>query len=87
MSKYKLQIGTNKIKINLDKNQIIDISCMFCGCKSLTDISPLKYLNVSNANNFSYMFCICKSLKDISPLKEWDVSNVNNFNNMICHCV
>ena len=86
VSKYKLKIGTNKIKINLDKNQIIDISYMFCGCKSLTGISPLKEWDVSNGNNFSNMFCICKSLKDISPLKEWDVSNGNNFSSMFCDC-
>ena len=86
VSKYKLQIGINKIKINMKKNQIIDYSDMFSYCSSLTDISPLKNWNVSNGENFSGMFSGCISLTDIFPIKHWNVSNGNNFRGMFSYC-
>ena len=84
-NKYKLQVGINKIKINL-KEDITDFSEMFYCCYSLIDISPLKKWNVSNAKSFECMFYACISLNDISPLKDWNVSNGENFNHMFCDC-
>ena len=52
---------------------------MFNGCISLSYISSLKNLNVSNGNNFKYMFNGCSSLSDIKPLQNWNISNGNNF--------
>ena len=86
VSKYKLQIGINGIKIIMDKNQNINFCSMFYYCKSLKDITPLKNWNVSKENNFSNMFSYCISLNKVYPLKNWNVSNGKNFNGMFYYC-
>ena len=83
--KYKLQIGINKIKINI-KNQITNFSYMFSNCESLKSISSFINWDVSNGINFSGMFSNCSSLKDISPIKNWNVSNGIDFSYMFSDC-
>ena len=86
VSKYKLQIGINKIKITMKISKIIDISHIFFGCSSLIDITPLKNWDLINTNNFSFMFFGCELLNDISSLKDLNVSNGNNFDSMFYYC-
>ena len=54
-------------------NSLMDI---FDGCDSLTDISSLADLDVSDVQDMSYMFRGCRSLKDVSALAGWNVSEV-----------
>ena len=53
---------------------IFNFSCMFCDCKSLSDIKSLEKWNVSNGNDFSYMFNDCSSLSNLKSLEKWNVS-------------
>ena len=59
---------------------------MFNYCKYLYDIEELKYLDVSNGNNFSEMFYNCNQLQNIDGLSNWNVSNGNNFSCMFSNC-
>ena len=77
--------GENNIKIII-KNKITNLEYMFYDCISLNNIEGLKYLDISNGNNFSGMFYGCKSLSDIKPLENWNVSNGNNFSKMFFGC-
>ena len=83
--KYKLQKGINKIKITL-KEEIKNLSYLFCECTSLIDIKALNKWNVSNVNNLTCLFYGCTSLKEISGLKKWDVKNVNYFDYLLYGC-
>ena len=71
----------NKEVVSLPKNLelpkgCINTSCMFCGCKSLTDITSLQNWDTSNIKNMTGMFSNCENLIDITPLQNWDTSNV-----------
>ena len=48
----------------------------------LSDISELKYADVSKCTQFHRIFYGCQALSDISPLEDWDVSNVRSMENM-----
>ena len=51
INKYDLKFGINNIQMII-KNQIKNFAYMFNNCISLKNIDELKYLNVSNGNNF-----------------------------------
>ena len=59
----------------LIKNPLTNLEYMFYGCKNLTNIEVLKFLDTINVTNFSHCFYLCSSLQDISPLKHWDLLN------------
>ena len=63
-----------------------DLSQMFAGFKSLTDISDLKKMDVNFAHNMSGMFQDCESLADLSAVSEWDMSNVEDISYMFRGC-
>ena len=45
---------------------------MFWGCKSLSNIDPLKNWDVSNGERLKGIFCECTSLSDVEKkLKKW----------------
>ena len=52
---------------------------MFYDFCPLKNIEELKYLNASNANNFSCIFYGWTPLSDIKYLQNWNVSYTNNF--------
>ena len=81
---YKLNRGENNVKIII-KNKLIDLEDMFNGCKSLSNIDELKYLNTKEVTNFSGMFYGC-TLSDINPLEDWNVSKGNKFSYMFGEC-
>ena len=85
VSSYELKKGENIITIFI-KNKLTNISHMFSGCKSLKDISELKFLDISNVKELSSMFWGCSSLSDIKSLENWDVSNINDFSHMFGGC-
>lgn len=60
------------------------INQTFRGCKSLTDISGLKYLDTSNINSMFGMFFLCSKMEDYSPIKDWNTSKVIDMSWMFC---
>ena len=53
---------------------------MFDFCKTLKDISELKYLDVIKSTDFTRIFSGCSSLTNIEPLKYLNVSkNLKQF--------
>ena len=64
---------------------VIDMSYMFYGCKSLVEIRLFK--NVSNVLNFSNMFYNCLNLKYVSNIENWNVLKANLFTYMFYNCV
>ena len=70
VSKYDLKYGENIVEIKI-KNKITNFEYMFKKSVSLKNIEGLKYLDVSNGNNFSYMFYGCSSLTGIKPCFKW----------------
>ena len=47
---------------------------MFEKCELLKNIEDLKYLDITNINNFSCIFIECLSQSHIKPLQNWNVS-------------
>ena len=85
ISNSDLNEGENIITIII-KNKLNNLSSMFYGCKSLKDITELKYLDVKDNKDFSHIFYSCSSLLDINSLQNWNVSNGSNFSYMFCGC-
>ena len=63
-----------------------DSSSMFCGFRSLTDISGLSQLNTSKVINMESMFQNSNSLANIDALSNWDTSNVTVMSYMFADC-
>ena len=63
-------------------NNITNMSCMFCGCKSLSSLPDISKWNTSNVNNMSYMFYGCESLSSLPDISKWNTSNVYNMSVM-----
>ena len=82
---FELKKGENIIIISINKN-LINFSYMFFGCKTLKDISDLKYLEIKDTKDISHIFFGCSSLSDIFSLKNWKVSNVINFSYIFNGC-
>ena len=47
-----------------------NMSDMFNGCSTLTNVNGLEKWKVSNVTNTSYMFSGCKNLEDVDDLKK-----------------
>ena len=78
---------SNLIALDRFKNSsIATIKELFYGCSSLTDISILKDMDVSNVHNMSHAFYGCSKLTDISAIADWDVSSVSNAEYMFYRC-
>ena len=75
-----------KIKIKkFHRNNITDMSGMFCGCSSLKRIKNLSKFNTENVTDMNSMFSDCISLKKLN-LSSFDTKNVKNMNSMFCEC-
>ena len=84
-NKYALKKGENIVKMII-KNNITNLSKMFCKCDKIKNIDDLKYLNSKYFLNLEGMFIECSSLTDLKPLESWDVSNVENFKSLFINC-
>ena len=71
---------------NFDVSQCENLSKMFYGCYSLTNIDSLRNWDVGNCIDFSGMFERCLALKNVDALKEWDVRKGENFWNLFNNC-
>lgn len=68
----------------LNTSNVDDMSKMFNGCSSLTNIN-LKSFDTANVTNMTGMFNGCSSLLDID-LSCFDTSNVTDMSSMFCNC-
>lgn len=62
-----------------------DLSRIFCGCKSLTDISGLSAWDTSNATQMGILFAET-SIKNVSALAKWDTSKVTQMGGLFYRC-
>ena len=67
-----------------DKPRIIDMRCIFRGCKSL-EYLDLSFFNTQNVNNMSHLFFECKSLKSLN-LSSFNTKNVVYMLGMFSGC-
>jgi len=88
-----LNKGENIVTLII-KNQLTDLSYMFCNCSSLKNMEELRYLNTENVTNFSYIFAKpwysidnrFHSFTDINCLSTWNVSNGIDFSEIFRGC-
>ena len=57
----------------------------FYGCRSLTTIEGIEYLNTTNVTNMGWMFGHCKALTTLDVSK-FDTQNVTDMNYMFSYC-
>ena len=75
-----------EIKLRIFKD-IINMSCMFSNCKSLSSLPDISKWNTNNVNNMSEMFSGCSSLSSFPDISKWNISNVNFKNWMFDGCL
>ena len=82
--------GTDLMSIsgfsNFDTKELTNISSMFSGCKNLTSIIDIDFLNTSNVKKMNYMFYNCKSLESLPDISKWDTRNVTHIDYMFEGC-
>jgi len=69
---------------HLNTSNVTNMSSMFCGCKSLTNLDVSGF-NTSNVTNMGNMFYGCSSLTSLD-LSGLDTHNVTNMSFMFCGC-
>ena len=84
------QYGTNKVlnKItfnNFNTSKVTDISVMFNGCHSLTNLDVSKW-DTSQVTDMSTMFNACEKLTEIRGLENFDTSQVTDMSYMFTNC-
>ena len=57
----------------------------FSGCKNLTEIKGIEYLNTENVTNMSYMFVKCKALTSLN-LSNFNTEKVTDMQGMFKEC-
>ena len=65
---------------------IIDMTNMFNGCKSLISLPDISKWNTTNVKSMSCLFNGCKSLQSLPDISKWDTSNVENMGSMFREC-
>jgi len=83
VSNTKITTIPNIMRDNL---HLKNISSVFSGCASLTDISSFSEFDISQVTSFSSLFTGCKSLADISSLSNLDTSQVSSFEALFRLC-
>jgi len=79
--------NNNILKIILKGiNNVTNMSYMFCGCSSLSNLPDISKWNINNVTNMSYMFCGCSSLSNLPVISKWNINNVTNMSYMFCEC-
>ena len=81
----ELEEGDNNITLII-KNKLTNFDYFFYGCRTLKDITEMKYFDVSEIKSFECMFGGCEMLFDIKVWENLNVSNSNNFLSMLSEC-
>jgi len=74
-----------EIRLKGIKN-IKDISYMFSGCSSLSNLSDFSKWNTTNITKMKRVFYDSASLTDLPDISKWDTSNVVNMHGMFHGC-
>ena len=90
--KFSLKIGKQQLNCplawcdvsNLDTSKFTDMSYMFFGCTSISNIDVSRW-NVGNVTNMNGLFYGCTSLNSLN-IEGWNTSSVSNMNNIFCEC-
>ena len=61
---------------------ITDMSYMFAGCSSLSNLPDISKWNTNNVTNMSSMFSGCSSLSNLYDISKWNTNNVTNMSFM-----
>lgn len=69
---------------NLDTSKFTDMSYMFYGCTSISNIDVSRW-NVGNVTNMTGLFYGCTSLNSLN-IEGWNTSSVSNMNNIFNGC-
>ena len=76
-----------KIEIKLNEiYKITDMSFMFSGCSSLSNIPNISKWNTNKVINMSSMFCECSSLSNLPDISKWNTNNVTDMNSIFSGC-
>ena len=76
-----------KLKVTLAiGNKVTDLSHMFDGCSSLTEIPDFNNLKFNQITNISYLFSGCTSLKSISNILELEKNNITDISFLFFRC-
>ena len=82
--KYGLSISKRKEK---EYVKIIDIGCMFYGCKSLKSLPDLSKWNIKNVIFMESIFYECESLISLPDLAKWNTENITDMSEIFYRCV
>ena len=67
-------------------DNIIDMSNMFNGCRSLSSLPDISEWNTNNVTDMSYMFNGCRSLKSLPDISKWNTNNETDMSYMFNWC-
>ena len=74
-------------KSEWDTSNVKDMSFMFCGCRSLKNITNnFSKWNTSNVIDMSGMFYLCKEITYLPDISKWNTSNTKNIAAMFQNC-
>ena len=83
---YKIESSsslTNKLKLN----NIIDMSYIFCYCKSLSFLPDISKWNCYNAIDINKIFYNCRLLLSSLPdISKWNTNNISNMSGIFYNC-
>ena len=74
-----------KIKL-IETRPIIDMSFMFCNCKSLISLPDISKWDMTNVTDMTEMFKSCESLTFLSDISVWNTKNVKKMCFMFKNC-
>ena len=90
--KYEIkeELNINKEKIIeiklIEINNITDMSYMFSGCSSLSNLPDISKWNINKHANISFMFIGCSSLKSLPDLSKWDITYIRDISFLFYNC-
>ena len=80
-------INNNILKIKLKGiDNVTNMSYMFDGCKSLTNLPDISKWNTNNITDMSCMFGGCSSLSSLPDISQWNTNNVTDMSCMFGGC-
>ena len=77
---------TIEIKL-IDISKIIDMSYMFDGCSSLSNLPDISKWNTNKVTNMNSMFSGCSSLSNLPDISKWNINNNIYRSNILRECI
>ena len=86
----KKNYDINEFKKYIEKwiyyNIIIDMSYLFCGCKSLKKLPDISKWDLKYVEDISYLFYGYLSLKELPDISKWNTANVRTMEYLFYVC-